>query len=318
MTKKECYEKCLNDKQNIRLSRVAARDNAISRLTSESGELREINGAISKVAAKLPIAAISGNENEVKRIKNTLIELNKKRNGILLAADISDIKYDCEICRDTGYVDGKLCECVKLAATNLMIKELSAVAPIGKCRFDNFDLNYFSDVKTEQGNPKKRMTEILKLCKEYTIGFSPEGSDSLLFMGNTGLGKTHLSLAIAYELILRGFDVIYGSAYNLFSKMESEHFGEHSDKNYTDSVSCDLLIIDDLGGEFISPYTQSLVYNIINTRLLAGKPTIINTNLSMAEINNLYTPRVASRLLGEYTAKRFLGNDVRQQKSNQK
>ena len=234
---------------------------------------------------------------------------------LLKKAGIPEAEFDCDICKDTGFVNGKYCECVKRAAAKMLIEELSKVAPVDECRFENFDLNYYSGTETETGNPKKRMTEILKLCREYVINFNPSSSQSLLFLGNTGLGKTHLSLAIAYELILKGFDVIYGSAYNLFAKMESEHFGEHSDKSYIAAVGCDLLIIDDLGGEFVSPYIESLVYNIINTRLLARKPTIINTNLSMADINRIYTPRVASRLLGDYTARRFLGNDIRQQKS---
>lgn len=300
--------------ENARLTRAALREDAISRLAGENSELREIDGAIAKLGAKLPLAAIAGKKSELENIKATLTELNIRRNKVLSAAGISDVYYDCDICKDTGFVDGKYCECAKRAAAKLLIEELSNVAPVDECTFENFDLNYYPNAETENGNPKKRMTEVLKLCKEYVISFDPSESQSLLFMGNTGIGKTHLSLAIACELIKKGFDVIYGSAYNLFSKMESEHFSEHSDKSYTAAVGCDLLIIDDLGGEFVSPYIQSLVYNIINTRLLARKPTIINTNLSMSDINKTYTPRVASRLL-EYTAKRFLGNDIRQQKN---
>ena len=315
MTRKECLEKCVNDKENARLTRVALREEAISRLSGENAVLRETDNAIAKLTAKLPLAAIAGRKSEVENIKITVEELNKKRAEILKAAGIDDAGYTCDICKDTGFVDGKYCSCVKAAAAGLMIKELSSVAPVDECRFENFNLSYYPDTETENGNPKKRMTEVLKLCREYVIDFDCAKSPSLLFMGNTGLGKTHLSLAIAYELILKGFDVIYGSAYNLFAKMESEHFGEHSDASYTAAVGADLLIIDDLGGEFVSPYIQSLVYNIINTRLLARKPTIVNTNLSMSDINRIYTPRVASRLLGEYTSRRFLGSDIRQQKS---
>ena len=136
-------------------------------------------------------------------------------------------------------------------------------------------------------------------------------------MGDTGLGKTHLTLAITYELLNQGFDVVYGAAYNLFSDMETEHFKLHTNERYTAAINCDLLVIDDLGGEFVSPYIQSLLYNIINTRDLANKPTIINTNLSMGEIAKRYTPRIASRLL-KYTDVDFIGNDIRQIKAIQK
>ena len=183
--------------------------------------------------------------------------------------------------------------------------------------FENFDLNFYKNEDVDGANPRKRMTAILKLCREYVINFNPRSSESLLFMGDTGLGKTHLTISITYELLNRGFDVIYGSAYNLFSDMETEHFTDHTNTKYDAAINSDLLVIDDLGGEFVSPYIQSLLYNIINTRDLSGKPTIINTNLSMAEIANRYTPRVASRLI-KYTAKKFIGNDIRQIKAIQK
>ncbi len=318
MTRKECYDISFEKKRNALLAKTAERDNAVAQLEKENTRFAEIKTLMSALGAKAALTAISGNKEKLDELQKKLFSLNEERERILKSAGIGDIHYDCEKCSDTGYVDGKVCDCIKCAATELYIKKISETAPIEECSFDNFDLNYYPNIDTDGGNPKKRMTEVLKLVREYSLKFDPSNSESLLFMGNTGLGKTHLSLALAHDLILRGYNVIYGSAYNIFAKMESEHFGLHSDKSYLDAVGCDLLIIDDLGGEFVSPYIQSLVYNIINTRLLARKPTVINTNLSMSEINRIYTPRVASRLLGEFTAKRFLGNDIRQQKSIRK
>ncbi|MBR4910231.1 MAG: ATP-binding protein [Clostridia bacterium] len=318
MTRKECYEQCVNEVQNARLARAAKREEGAERLKKENPRFAEICELLSALSPKVARAAISGDTVELEHLKDTVTVLGKERAVLLKSAGIGGDDFACEKCRDTGFVNGKYCDCIKQAARELAVKNLAAVAPVDSCRFENFDLSFYPDADTENGNPKKRMTEILKLCKEYTLNFDPEKSDSLLFIGNTGLGKTHLSLAMAYELLMRGFDVIYGSAYNLFARMEKEHFSEHNDNYYGDAVSCDLLIIDDLGGEFVSPYVQSLVYNIINTRLLARKPTVINTNLSMAEINRIYTPRVASRLLGEYVAKKFIGSDIRQQKSIKK
>lgn len=318
MTKRECLDICMEQKRSLRSARAAIRENALKALEKDNSRYREVKNTIASLGAKIALTAISGDKSQIEKLKSTLVDLNIRREELLKEAGIGEVEYDCEICHDTGYVEGAICDCVKKAATDLYLKEISAAVPIGECRFENFDLSFYPDMAADGVSPKKRMTEILKLCREYAIGFNPSSSKSLLFMGNTGLGKTHLSLAIAYELIAGGYNVIYGSAYNLFAKMEGEHFGEHSDKSYLDAVNCDLLIIDDLGGEFVSPYIQSLVYNIINTRLLARRPTIINTNLSMADINERYTPRVASRLLGDYTAKKFIGNDIRQIKSLKK
>ena len=158
------------------------------------------------------------------------------------------------------------------------------------------------------------MESVMNFCKSYAADFSTY-SPSIILQGNTGLGKTHLSLAIAGEVIKRGFGVIYASAQNILSQLENEKFGR---AQYADTekniLECDLLILDDLGSEFRSQFTVSEVYNIINTRLLNGNPTIISTNLSMESIEDIYTPRIASRILSEYTLLWFDGKDIRQLK----
>ena len=83
-------------------------------------------------------------------------------------------------------------------------------------------------------------------------------------------------------------------------------------------LECDLLVIDDLGAEMSTAFTKSVLYNLVNTRLLTRKPTIINTNLSMKEIEQRYTPRISSRFIGEYECKKFFGSDIRQQKMIEK
>ena len=55
-------------------------------------------------------------------------------------------------------------------------------------------------------------------------------------------------------------------------------------------------------------------YNIINSRILGGKPTIINTNLTLSELRDRYTERIVSRLMGTYSVLTFYGNDIRQLK----
>ena len=76
-------------------------------------------------------------------------------------------------------------------------------------------------------------------------------------------------------------------------------------------LECDLLILDDLGTEFLSQFVTAMLYNIINTRLLEGRPTIISTNLSFQEISKRYTDRLTSRLFGGYMHIEFLGRDIR-------
>ena len=312
MTRKESYQKAFEEKAASLAAKKANYQRKLDDLMQENSRLAAIDNRISALGANIAITALSGDAALLSAMRAELESLSREKKHILESAGLREVEYDCRVCMDTGYVGGKICECIKESAKANMIKALSSDLPFGNSRFEDFDLKYYTDAEIDGVSAKKRMTQLFKLCKEYTLHFDPVTAENLLFMGNAGLGKTHLSLAIVQEVLKQGFDVVYAPAYNLFSQIESEHFGTHTNEKYEAVINCDLLVIDDLGGEFISPYIQSVFYNITNSRLLSGKPTIINTNLSMAEIEKRYTPRVSSRLVGGYKAKKFLGSDIRQ------
>lgn len=317
MTREQSYAKAFEKQKESLAQKKANFENSLKTLSQNNAEFAKINQNLSKLGATLATVALSGDAATLNKLKTEMTALSSRRSEILKTANISDITYCCPKCKDTGYVNGKICDCIHTAAKNILIQNLSASLPLENCRFENFDLNYYPQRSDDGSNPRKYMTGVFKMCREYVINFDPQKSESLLFMGNTGLGKTHLTLAMVYELLNRGFNVIYGAAYNLFSEMEAEHFERHINSAYNAAIDCDLLVIDDLGGEFVSPYIQSLLYNIINTRDLSGKPVIINTNLNMGEIAAKYTPRVASRLF-KYNSEKFIGDDIRLQKALQK
>lgn len=293
-------------------------------LESVSPELKAVNTEIASAGLRA-IKAI-GMGKDAKAYIETLacenLELQKKRAAILesmgLTSDALDIQYTCKKCDDTGSFNGHYCDCIKALVKSLQFENLNTCAPAKTSTFSNFSLDYYrglTDVRTGI-SVHERMSQILSFCKAYADDFSKD-SPSLILYGNTGLGKTHLSLAIANAVIEKGYSVIYESAANLFSKLEKEKFGRlKSDESPEEAVlSCDLLILDDLGSEFITSFTISEVYNIINTRILYGLPTIINTNLLYDEIADKYNPRVYSRIIGSYKPLEFLGCDVRQLKS---
>lgn len=221
-------------------------------------------------------------------------------------------QYVCPICEDKGYVDGKTCVCYEKLLKEQAYAQLAEETPLSLSDFESFTLSLYSNQPDENGLiPREEMKGIYQFCKGYAENFSLE-SDSLFLYGKTGLGKTHLSLAIAAKAINKGFGVIYGSAQNLLSKLESERFGRTENED-TESLllNCDLLILDDLGTEFTTGYTVSEIYNIINTRGLRRKPTIINSNLDFSELQKKYTDRITSRILGNYTVLHFCGGDIR-------
>lgn len=226
-----------------------------------------------------------------------------------------DVKYTCEICKDTGYNKEFYCQCYRDLIRDTARDELAMNSPLKKCTFSSFRTDKYPDVVDAvlAVNQKEHMKNNFEYCKEYAENFTPK-STGLFMYGKTGLGKTHLSLAIANVVLDKGYDVYYGSIQSIMDKLEAEHFGRlpREDSIKEDILSCDLLIIDDLGAEFTTQFTNAELYNILNSRLLASLPTIISTNLDLTEIAEKYSQRVASRIMGSMAAIYFCGKDIRQ------
>ncbi len=314
ITREYAFKKAFENKNTSFKKRQAEYNMLLNSVYLSNPELKEIENRLSAVGASLAITALSGDTEKIEKLKAESAILADKKGKILNKSGVTDFKYECYICKDTGYVQGKICDCIKSEAEKIIIAELSKEMPLGECSFENFDLKYYSDKTDKNGeNPRRRMTSILKTCTEYVINFGKDAGN-LLFFGNAGLGKTHLTLAIVSGIIKKGYLPIYGSAENLFSAIEKEKFSGEGRGTYDSLLNCDLLVIDDLGAEMTTSFTKSVLYNLINTRMLSRKPTIINTNLSMKEIDQRYTARVASRLIGNYEPFKFLGEDIRQQK----
>ena len=183
-------------------------------------------------------------------------------------------------------------------------------ALLKKQSFDNFSLQYY------EGEAKDLAERVLSVAKDFADHFEETGKN-LLFIGGTGLGKTHLSTAIAGRVIHRGFDVVYETAQNIIADFEYDRFksgyGE-TESRAQKYLDCDLLIMDDLGTEIANQFTVSSLYNIINTRINLGKSMIVSTNLGQKNLFERYDERITSRLFGEFDPYLFRGVDIRRQK----
>jgi DNA replication protein DnaC len=219
----------------------------------------------------------------------------------------------CPACEDRGFISGRMCSCHKQLLKELAKNQIRSIAPIDECTFDNFSLDYYSDEPLDNSIvPRSKAEIILESSRRYAQNFSMN-SKNLLFMGGTGLGKTHLSLAIANVVINRGYYVCYGTSQNICDDLQAEQFGRGDDAVYSKKnvLGCDLLIIDDLGTELDNQYSIASLYNIINSRILSKKPTIISTNYSFSQLQAKYDQRITSRLSGEYVALYIFGSDIR-------
>lgn len=236
-----------------------------------------------------------------------------KKNGY--PEDYLKVKHVCKLCNDKGFVNGKPCDCLKDILRSRAYERICSGLPVERCSFNDFNLKFYPD-EGSGITARKRMESVFNFCKAYADDFN-KNSPSLLMYGETGLGKTHMSLAIAGQAVKKGFGVIYTTSQNILNRLEKEKFGKSTEVTSTEEslMNCDLLILDDLGAEFITQFTISCIYNIINTRLLASKPVIISTNLTPNGIEEKYSQRIASRILSSYTILKFDGSDIRQLKT---
>ena len=278
--------------------------------------VRAIDKMLSGTALEIMSAVASGKDtasSALEKIKARNDELVAERDALLkeagYPASYTDVHYECSKCDDSGYVDGKMCECMKRALVMAGYESSGLGRLIAKQSFDNFSLDYYKVGGANYDNMKMYYESL----RTFAQGFSEGTCKNFLLIGGTGLGKTHISTAVAKTVIEKGFDVLYVSAIDMFSDFEKKQFGGGED-NTQRYFECDLLIIDDLGTELTNQFTVSCLYNVINSRINTARSTFINTNLSKREIEAKYAERITSRLFGEYYPLLFSGVDIRKQK----
>lgn len=281
-------------------------------------ELDIIQQKLSRIGYNISKVFLNGEDKQsgIEKLRVESLALQEQKKKILRKngydEDALSVKYTCPHCNDTGYINNRMCKCHKEILKDIERGNLARLAPIDDCTFDSFDTNYYPEAPMDNGvSPRLKAEKIKNSCHKYAINFSAK-SPSLLFRGETGLGKTHLSLAIANIVINKGYSVVYGTAQNILNDLQNENFGRTDNLRYYERavLNCDLLIIDDLGTEFKSAYSVACLYNIINSRLSAKLPTIISTNLTFKELEEKYDQRITSRITGEYTTLILVGNDI--------
>lgn len=318
---KQVYGKALAELKKRRVTAQQKADDQLRRFESLCPRAEEIRREQAGVGAKIAKAVLSGRDakSALEELKSKNLMLQNEYGSLMREHGFTERllapQYSCSRCEDKGFINGKMCDCLKNLQKAIAYERLNVNLPLENCSFSAFSLDYY------QGEHRRHMQRVYEYCQKYAESFR-ENSPSLFFKGRTGLGKTHLALAIANTVIAKGYGVIYSAVQNFAVSLEKERFERGEDWEISDTnsqlLSCDLLIIDDLGTEFSSSYVNAALYNLINTRLIAKKPTIISTNLSMKELEERYSERFASRIAGEYGRFEFVGSDIRLQKKERR
>ena len=259
-------------------------------------------------------------EIKLKEVEKEIQNLFKTLN---LGEDYLTPKFECSRCEDTGYINNTVrCSCFTQRIVNITYKQ-NNMLKLKDENFNTFDIAYFSNKPDKEKyqsdkSPLENIEEIKKLAIAFCENILEPKQKNLLFVGRAGTGKTFMSSCIANEIVSKGHTVLYQTAPLLMDMLLEAKFASLRDEmkkeQYANVFDVDLLIIDDLGTENLNNIKFTELFNIINTRLLKDKKTIISTNLSLAELASEYDDRVMSRLIGNYTICRFFGEDIRLKK----
>lgn len=301
MLNKIYLDKALGELTELRRRNKQLEERRHDEIIKKIPEYEKLEGELAQTMTDA-IQSVIDKKSEVNA--NTMLERNKQiqlrmrelleTNGF--PADYLDPVFTCAKCRDTGNINNEWCKCLCRKTNELAAAELNLTAPLDKCRFDNFKLDFYPETVDENGvSPRVVMRDNLCFCEGFAESFNGKGK-GILIMGETGLGKTHLSLAIANKLIEKGYCVVYGSVPTFVRRIQDEQFGRAEGDTLSLATSCDLLILDDLGAENSTEWCVSMLYEIINTRQNRQLPMIINTNLDLDELTEKYQRRLSSRM----------------------
>lgn len=284
--------------------------------------LEQIESEMIKLSIDITRAILNDahtSEDLLEQLRKKQFDLKVEKAEILSAnkypIDYLDPIYQCKLCKDSGFVSYEKCKCYKQKEIYLNYEQSNLSSILNKENFELFRWEYYSNVPDESGrSPLKNMQHIYKMCIDFVENFD-EHDTNIFFIGNPGLGKTFLCNSIAKDLLDKGKSVLYKTVPDLIDAMRKYKFdfdNEESNIPYLNEIyNCDLLIMDDLGTELSTQFSNQVIYNILNKRIISSKKMVISTNLSLIDFQSTYSERIMSRIIGNFEACKFVGEDIR-------
>lgn len=303
-----------------RQKKMSEWDNRIKLLHKKYPRLKEISELYAQIALEMAMQGLGKGKMEMSQEELTKAQaaLQAEKNYLLkkhnLPQNIYDIWWDCDICKDTGFIKaGVKCQCLKKA--EIMERwQSSGLSPEQKKQtFASFSLQWYED--------KDRYNKILKTCMDFAEKVSSgQSTDNILLYGTVGTGKTHLCSAIANYVLQKGVSVVYLNISKLLDMIREYKFklekNEYYDNNNTlkNLYKVGLLIIDDLGTENLTEFAREQVFRLLDERNNYHLPWVISTNLSPTDIGAEYEMRISDRIMSTAQMLKFAGQSVREQK----
>lgn len=320
------FDEILREYDTVRMRNQQLLDKRYREIEEKIPAYASLTGQIASEALAAARQALTENDSSAYNILPEHSRTLSEKKAMLLAeygypADYLAPIYDCADCHDTGYINGERCHCLNEKITTLIYSQSGIKDILEKENFAHFRYDFYDDNQVDRMTsltPLANIKKVVSFCKNYTENFGNR-NDNLLFYGNTGVGKTFLTHCIAKELLDAGFSVIYLTSLQLFDILKKNRFGKEEENSRTSKhiehiLSCDLLIIDDLGTELTNSFTTSELYYFMEERFMHHKSIIISTNLSFDELKERYSERIFSRFTN-YKFLKITGDDIRLKKA---
>lgn len=202
----------------------------------------------------------------------------------------------CGECDDTGYVNGSQCRCLTRHIIEQCYGEGYSAEYRSMPEVSGFDTGIYAREESRRLAEKGKRSMM-----KYIMDFDSSPSN-LAIIGVPGSGKTLMARIICGELMKKGYTVMCLAAYRIVEIFSEEMFSDESDGIRDLAESCDLLVIDDLGTERQTNFTENLLFELIDTRFRRDLPTIITTNLSPEKQREYYGDRIFSRIYSRCNA----------------
>ncbi len=313
---KELINRVLGETENARIRLEAEAEGRKRKIYSELPRVAELDTELRTTVLDVIRASfgkVCDRKELIEKTRKKNLALQEERNKILSSAgyplDITEPKYACAICSDTGYAGGELCSCILEKCRKAEVAEINSRLKFKDEDFSDFNLALYPEHGSGNLSPREQMREVFDFCKSYALDFA-DSTESLYMNGGSGLGKSFLAACIAKEVSKSGFSVVYETAFSILGKYEDVKFGR-SEEDTSVYESCDLLIIDDLGCEMPGAFYSAALYNLITVRASDSKKTIVLSTLTADEIKRRYGAPLLSRLEGDFIKLEFSGNDIR-------
>lgn len=304
------YQNIINEYGYIRHNNLLKYEEKKAKIYDENPTLKKLDEDIISLYIKEGIS----DSKDLGELNDKIEAVKKERETYLKSHSIPDdyleVSYTCDKCKDTGFVDGKKCSCFIQKEIELFENVSNFKNFIKKDNFDNINMSLYNQpVKTLDGTRdyKDYMRDAIAHMREQIKNID-EAPYNAIFIGATGTGKTFLSHCIGAEFIKKNKSVLCLNVNEYLDSLKPDYDGEDFAEY---AILADLFIIDDLGTESSTEFTNSKLNYIIDKRLSENKSTIITTNLTPMELKNKYLQSMASRITSIYRKYLLNGEDLR-------